>query len=103
MPPTSRTWLSGTGKATAGVTGEDAMKPLFGFYDDTTVTNTDPSNNTCNGWTLGVFDNNNLARVGSTTADKDALDTPPRFFGYRVDACSAANGNILCVAYDPGP
>ncbi len=104
MPADSRTWLTGTQKGNLILPGGDVLKNEFayGLYDYSQDTGGVFFNNACNGWTSGVYDNNNQARVGSTIADHDFLTMDnPRLFYYRLDSCDVADGNVLCIAYNP--
>jgi len=100
MPVGTKTWLSGTKKDKLAFPNSSADAPGYGLYDYTQDSANVFSNNACNGWTLDSYDPNTQARVGSAIADGDALDDP-RFFYYLVFSCDAANGHILCAAYNP--
>jgi hypothetical protein len=102
MPPTSKTWLTGTsGRQSPLVTNGTAY---FGYLDASTDISGALFANACNGWELGTASLATKAHVGSTTADHDDVgDKHPRFIDWRNVECNAADSNILCVAYNPVP
>ena len=100
MPPTVKTWLTGTSKATqAGIPPDpdDPFEVLFGLYDFGTDLAEVEYNRTCNGWTLGDKSDTLQARVGSTEADNH----DPFFIALYLVDCDSPNRHILCEAHDP--
>jgi hypothetical protein len=102
MPVGTKTWLSGTKKDKLAFPNASADALGYGVYDYTEDSAGVFSNNACNGWTLDTYDPNTQARVGSAIADGDTVDDP-RFFYYLIFSCDAANGHVLCAAYNPAP
>jgi hypothetical protein len=103
MPPGVTTWLTGTGKIRLLPPNEaDLTATVYGTYEDTSTPEGVHYDNACNSWTLGTHDTGFQARVGLTTANFDTSSTP-RFFFYRLDSCDAADGHVLCAAFNPTP
>jgi len=102
MPATVRRWLTGSnGRAGALMANGPTF---FGLLDSATSMDGKVYDNACKGWTIGSADPGFKAHVGSTTADHDpGSDGHPRFIDWLVVECSAADYNILCVAYDKVP